>query len=95
NNQKEAIKALTKAAELSPSSDEIQYELAESYFQLQDYENAEKLLLYLNNNSQSNKKAKIEEMLNAIKAQKEEAAADSENESQTTDNDDSDESTEN
>ena len=42
-----------------------------------------------------NKKAKIEEMLNAIKAQKEEAAADSENESQTTDNDDSDESTEN
>ena len=95
NNQKEAIKALTKAAELSPSSDEIQYELAESYFQLQDYENAEKLLLYLNNNSQSNKKAKIEEMLNAIKAQKEETAADSENESQTTDNDDSDESTEN
>ena len=95
NNHKEAIKALTKAAELSPSSDEIQYELAESYFQLQDYENAEKLLLYLNNNSQSNKKAKIEEMLNAIKAQKEEAAADSENESQTTDNDDSDESTEN
>ena len=90
NNQKEAIKSFTKAAELSPSSEEIQYELAESYFQLQDYENAEKLLLYLNNNSQSNKKAKIDEMLNAIKAQKEAAADEAEKQNDendlTTDN---------
>jgi hypothetical protein len=57
---------------------------------LQDYENAEKLLLYLKNNSQSNKKAKIEEMLNAIKAQKEAAADEAEKQNDendlTTDN---------
>lgn len=79
NNQKEAVKALTKAAELSPSSEEIQYELAESYFQLQDYDNAETLLLLLSKNPKANKKEQIDEMLNNINAQKEDAAANAEN----------------
>lgn len=79
NNQEEAVKALTKAAALSPSSEEIQYELAESYFQLQDYDNAETLLLQLSKNPKANKKEQINEMLNNITAQKEETAVNSEN----------------